>query len=169
MVLRLVLLLPCAVQGLLSRTTPIVRAYRASATCLNAGLTTRQVRHALADVGMDVGEARAQRIVKQYGANDRMRLRHFHRFVTYSREADGARIWITLDPHGDARRSRVGFSRFCAAGLLTPTRMAHYGVGIASIAVGTFDFADYITSNFAPDIDSRTAVAHGALHTAHCA
>ena len=150
--------------GFLPRDTPIVRAYRASSK--GNGLSPAQLRRALSDVGMDVGVSRARDIVHRHGENDRMRLRHFHRFLTHEREASAARTWIALDPRGGARRSRAGFARFGASGLVTPLRFAHYSVGLASLVVGTADFGDYVVSGFAPEMSAHAATAHGALHTA---
>ena len=152
------------------RTTGLAKAYRSRASISPPGLNAGRLRLALSDVGLDVTRDRAMVLLSEHGEGGRLRLRHFNSLIRESRGAEGQvmRFWLTVDHDGTngLRLSRQGLARFGQAGTLTPTRLAHYTVGGASLLVGTADMAQFIASSGMPDMPIDTAVAHGVLHMA---
>ena len=152
------------------RTTGLAKAYRSRASISPPGLNAGRLRLALSDVGLDVTRDRAMVLLSEHGEGGRLRLRHFNSLIRESRGAEGQvmRFWLTVDHDGTngLRLSRQGLARFGQAGTLTPTRLAHYTVGGASLLVGTADMVQYIASRGMPDMPIDQAVAHGVLHTA---
>ena len=139
------------------------------------GLGPRQVRRALSDLGADVSPRTAHMLVEVYGtapcddmscALKRVDVHGLSTIVKDTAVASPARIWLAIDPSGTGVRAvRRGWNRFGKAGIVTPTRLMHYGAGAASLVLGTADMVDALAHAGVPHIAHDAALAHGAVHT----
>lgn len=130
-------------------------------------LRAPQLRRALSELGVDVSGGTATHLLALYGNASAVDADSFQSIVDRSAVASPARFWLAVDPRGDGpRRTRRAWHSFGRAGLLTPARVAHYTTGLASLAVGTYDLADFVLHGGLLSLDADAAAAHGALHTA---
>lgn len=137
-------------------------------------LEPRQVRRALADLGADVSMYTAQKLVEDHGdvmcvakRRKRVSVEALACIVEQTAVASPAMFWLWIDPEGTGvRRTRQKWNRFARAGMASPVRIAHYGVGLASLVVGATDYLDCVVHLGVPAVGLDAAVAHGALHTA---
>lgn len=153
--------------GLGKAILPSVRAAFERHDAASKGfLTTLEMRRALSDIGVDVSRTSAHRLASMYGNATTVDAASLSDIVEMSAVASPARFfWLALDPDDKGPRlTRRAWNRFGKSGMLTPTRMAHYGIGLASLIVGTVDFASYVVHVGIPDMDPGVAVAHGTLH-----
>ena len=133
-------------------------------------LDARQMRRALRELGVDVNRPTAGRLIDLYApeSNASVDVDALAAIVDTAAVASPARFfWLALDPDGRGpRATRPAWNRFGRAGLRTPARMAHYGIGLASILVGAADMVGYVSHGGIPEMASTTAFAHGVIHTA---
>ena len=131
-------------------------------------ISATHVRRALAEVGVDVNARNTRILMRTYAADeDAADVHALSSMIEHSTVASPARMWIALDPDNRSlRRTRLGWNHFGKAGMMTPVRMAHYGTGLASLVLGTADFASYVAHAGVLPLDADTALVHGAVHTA---
>ena len=70
-----------------------------------------------------------------------------------------------LGPTGQSTTSWKPWKRFARAGSVTPMRMAHSGLGLASLFYGTTDFLNVVVHRGLPVISYTDAVTHGVIAT----
>lgn len=124
------------------------------------------LRRVLSDLGADVSHRTARHLVETYGNGTAVNEQDLGAIVDTTAVASPAKLWLALDPHGGGVRStRVGWNRFGRAGTLSPTRLAHYAVGFASLVVGTYDLVDYVAHAGIPTMEYADAASHAVLHS----
>lgn len=140
-------------------------------TDVSLTLSARQFRRAMRHMGTDLSQNSTTRIIEKYASScDPIVSRaDLETIVVHSTVASPSRyFWIPVDPRGEhIRLTRPRWNRFGYAGLATPSRIVHYGLGVASIAVGTYDAALFVGSagSHLP-LTHEAVLTHALIHTA---
>lgn len=123
------------------------------------------LRRVLSDLGVDVSHQNARQLVISHGNGTAVDEYDVENIIQSTAIASPARIWIALDPNGNGiRRNRISWNRFGKAGTLSMTRLAHYTLGLYSLAFGTYDMINYIIHLGVPSMTYDDAAFHAILH-----
>lgn len=133
------------------------------------GLTTHsQLRRVMRDLGTDLSRENTDRLVHMYAQNtSSITIEEVDAIVDHSMSASPSKhFWLHIDPDGNGiREKRPNWNRFGYAGLRSPDRIAHYGVGLLALVVGAFDLVDFVQHAGLSTLPIKDAFQHGALHT----
>lgn len=141
-----------------------------------------QLRRILRDLGTDVSASNSHALARIYGrdaldadelattlaSEPDLDLEQLDALIRSSATASPTRhFWLALDPNENGiRHHRPGWAKFGRAGLLTPVRLVHYGIGALSLGIGAYDFADFLVHGGTVSLTDDTATVHGWIHTA---
>jgi hypothetical protein len=126
-----------------------------------------QFRRAMKDLGTDISKDNSEKLISMYGYNQTISIHNISDLIKKSTTASPTHyFWLKIDPHDNGvRMARPKWNRFGKAGMITPIRLAHYGIGIISLYIGTIDLIDYTITLGAPQISYHDAFLHCAIHT----
>lgn len=132
-------------------------------------LDRTRFRRVVRDLGTDLSRHTSDRLFALHGHEHNVTLREVHHLLDTADVTSPVRFfWLPLDPEDTGLRgARRKWNAFANAGLQSPTRLAHYGVGLLSLVVGTWDLVDYVLSFGTPAaLTYDVALAHASLHCA---
>lgn len=128
-------------------------------------LNEHQLRIISRQLGTDISRRNSQKLVDLYGTeNGTVSIDDIlEKSVTMT---PSKYFWLNIDPDDNGiRLTRPKWNKFAKSGMLTPTRIAHYGIGLMSLFIGTVDSIDFVLSGGAPDISIHDANVHACIHT----
>ena len=149
------------------RQTAIPTVYRRHLGTGPPGLTSSELRRALASAGADVGPSVAMHLIDKYGdeRSHRVRLKGFDALVRSEPRLYGARFWLALDPQNRGlRASRLGFARFARAGSRSPLVLMHFVSGIPALVFGMSDMLYLVVTGGTGVLSHETATMHALCH-----
>lgn len=126
-----------------------------------------QFHRVMKDLGTDVSRKNTKTLFIKYGDGETLTIDEFHRVLKDSTTTSPSRyFWLPVDPHENGiRQTRPKWNRFALSGLLSPVRVAHFGIGTMSLVIGTFDYGNFVFSGGIPEISTHDATWHGFIHT----
>ena len=127
-----------------------------------------QLRRVVRDLGTDLSVPNSHTLLEAFATNSSsVSLQDLDRLIETSTSTSPTKyVWLVVDPNDNGIRARrPHWNRFGRAGLLSPTRIAHYGVGLASLAIGTADLVDFVAHTGFQTVPVDAAFAHGCVHT----
>lgn len=124
-----------------------------------------QLRRVVRELGTDLSVPNSKKLLEEFD-NTTLNISDVHRMIETTASTSPVKyLWLVVDPNDNGIRARrPHWNRFAKAGLVAPTRIAHYGAGLASLAVGTIDFFDFVAHTGFQSVAVDDAVVHGCVH-----
>ena len=131
-----------AFQPKLPTHTPAVRTELQLALkryAIEERINTRQLRLIGKHLGTDISRANSEKLIDIYGYNGSMSPMDVEVLLNVSDTMSPSRyFWLKLDAHENGiRETRPRWNTFARSGMMTPTRIAHYGIGLLALMIGT--------------------------------
>ena len=128
-------------------------------------LNKHQLRILSKQLGTDISRKNSQKLIDLYGTeNGTVSINDI--LQKSATMAPSKHFWLNIDPDDNGiRQTRPKWNEFAKSGMLTRTRIAHYGIGLMSLFIGTVDSVDFVLSGGAPDISIHDANVHACIHT----
>ena len=124
-----------------------------------------QLRRVVRELGTDLSVPNSKKLLGDFD-NNTLDISDVHRLVDTSASISPVKyLWLVVDPNDNGIRARrPHWNGFAKAGLVAPSRIAHYGAGLASLAIGTVDFFDFVAHTGFQTVAVNDAVVHGCVH-----
>jgi len=129
----------------------------------NDNLNKHQLRFLSKHLGTDISLKNSEKLVEMYGTEGMVSI--YDILENSTSLSPSKYFWLNIDPNDNGiRQTRPKWNGFAKMGMLTPTRIAHYGIGLMSLFIGTMDYIDFVVSGGAPDISIHDANLHACIH-----
>ena len=126
-------------------------------------LNKHQLRFLSKHLGTDISLKNSEKLVEMYGNEGMVSI--YDILENSTSLSPSKYFWLNIDPDDNGiRQTRPKWNGFAKMGMLTPIRIAHYGIGLMSLFIGTMDFIDFVVSGGAPDISIHDANLHACIH-----